>query len=89
MSNPATPARRLADKANLYNRIRRRFDAVRGIDLELPPRELAREPLDFSGFDATLSEVRETFADMSLDVLEGLIGEAVACLRDDKHSRED
>jgi plasmid stability protein len=32
---------------NLYDRIRARFDPLGGVDLELPPREAAREPPRF------------------------------------------
>jgi antitoxin FitA len=35
-------------KGNLAERIRRRFAALGGVELELPRRELMREPPDFS-----------------------------------------
>ena len=34
-------------EVDLYQRIRRRFSPLGGIDLDLPPRELAREPPRF------------------------------------------
>jgi hypothetical protein len=34
---------------NLYERIRARFAPIGGVDLELPPREPAREPPHFEG----------------------------------------
>jgi plasmid stability protein len=34
-------------KRNLYERIRARVEAVGGIELELPPREIGREPPRF------------------------------------------
>ena len=39
------PARR--PERNLYERIRARFEPLGGVDLELPPREFAREPPRF------------------------------------------
>jgi Ribbon-helix-helix domain len=38
-------------------------------------------------FDQTVSEVREAFADMPAEELDGLIDEAVASIRQDKHHR--
>ena len=35
-------------KNNLYDAIRKHIDPIGGIELELPPRELPREPPDFS-----------------------------------------
>ncbi len=36
---------------NLVDAIRRRFAPLGGVDLDLPPREMGRDPPDFSGPD--------------------------------------
>lgn len=35
-------------ETNLYDAIRKHIDPIGGIELELPPREIPREPPDFS-----------------------------------------
>jgi hypothetical protein len=43
-------------KRNLYERIRARVAPLGGADdLELPPREMVREPPSFADFDAVVS----------------------------------
>jgi Arc/MetJ-type ribon-helix-helix transcriptional regulator len=65
-------------KRSLYERIRDKAEAVGGIDIDLPPRDTAREPRHFN---QTLAEVRSEFAHMPPEELEALIEEAVAAVR--------
>ena len=82
MTEPAPQTEQPKGKLNLAERIRARVAPFGGVDLELPPRESARKPPDFSGFDPTLAEVRAGFADMSPDAVDALIDEAVTEIRE-------
>ena len=42
------PAREAAPEENLYAAIRRRFEPLGGVELEIPPRDAMRDPPDFS-----------------------------------------
>jgi hypothetical protein len=69
---------------NLVERIRQRFVPLGGADdLELPPRELGRDPAWIS-LDLTLAEVRSKFSDLPPEELEAIIAEAVAAARNGK-----